>query len=133
MSAAVAYIHSNGVSSRDNLDILLSTTVTRILFKPSSRASAQPIVSGVEFAQSSDGMVFDCASLLSYKTHVSTGPRYQAFVEKEVIVSGGTINTPLLLMLSGIGDKEELTPLGIDTVVNRPAVGKNFQVRNLSI
>ena len=45
---------------------------------------------------------------------------------KEVILSAGVINTPQLLMLSGIGDSAELTSLGIPTRVNLPSVGKNL-------
>ncbi|MBX3581085.1 MAG: choline dehydrogenase [Rhizobiaceae bacterium] len=46
---------------------------------------------------------------------------------KEVLLAGGVINTPQLLMLSGIGDPEELAAHGIQARVNLPAVGKNLQ------
>lgn len=46
---------------------------------------------------------------------------------KEVIVSGGAINSPQLLMLSGIGDADTLSSQGIEPVVNLPAVGQNLQ------
>ena len=45
---------------------------------------------------------------------------------KEVILSAGVFNTPQLLMLSGIGDPDELTSFGIPTRVNLPSVGKNM-------
>ena len=45
---------------------------------------------------------------------------------KEVILSAGAVNTPQLLMLSGIGDPAELASLGIATRVNLPSVGKNL-------
>ncbi|EDO38956.1 predicted protein, partial [Nematostella vectensis] len=47
--------------------------------------------------------------------------------KKEVIISGGAINSPQLLMLSGVGNAEELTRLGIPVVVNLPGVGENLQ------
>ena len=47
----------------------------------------------------------------------------------EVILSGGTFNTPQLLMLSGIGDAQELDKLGIRRRVNLPGVGRNLQDR----
>ena len=47
----------------------------------------------------------------------------------EIILSGGAFNSPQLLMLSGIGDASELAQLGIESVVNRPGVGKNLQDR----
>jgi choline dehydrogenase len=46
---------------------------------------------------------------------------------REVIVATGGINTPKLLMLSGIGDQQELKKHGIKTVFHSPEVGKNFQ------
>ncbi|MEP3046318.1 MAG: GMC family oxidoreductase N-terminal domain-containing protein [Roseibium sp.] len=46
---------------------------------------------------------------------------------KEVILSAGAINSPRLLMLSGIGDAIELARLGIDPVHHLPGVGKNLQ------
>jgi len=47
--------------------------------------------------------------------------------KSEVILCSGGINTPKLLMLSGIGDKAQLKALGIKTLVNSPEVGRNFQ------
>jgi len=46
---------------------------------------------------------------------------------KEVILSGGAINSPQLLMLSGIGISEELAEFGIMCKHNLPGVGKNLQ------
>jgi choline dehydrogenase-like flavoprotein len=43
-----------------------------------------------------------------------------------VILCGGAINTPQLLMLSGIGDAKELQTLGIDVALHRPTVGRNL-------
>ena len=45
---------------------------------------------------------------------------------KEIILSAGVINTPQILMLSGIGDPSDLTSLGITTRVDLPSVGKNM-------
>ncbi|MBK1664405.1 choline dehydrogenase [Rhodospirillum rubrum] len=46
---------------------------------------------------------------------------------REVILSGGAFNSPHLLMLSGIGDPGQLTPLGIDVVAPLKGVGANLQ------
>lgn len=46
---------------------------------------------------------------------------------EEVIVSGGAINSPQLLMLSGIGPADHLESMGIDVVADLPGVGKNLQ------
>ena len=47
--------------------------------------------------------------------------------EREVIVCGGAINSPQLLLLSGIGPADDLARLGIDVVADRPEVGENLQ------
>ena len=43
---------------------------------------------------------------------------------KEIVVSAGAIGTPHLLLLSGIGDSQQLKKFGINTVVDLPAVGQ---------
>ena len=49
------------------------------------------------------------------------------YADREVILSGGSVNSPRLLLLSGIGPADELMPLGIEVVHDLPGVGKNFQ------
>lgn len=51
----------------------------------------------------------------------------EVHARKEVILSGGAVNTPQLLMLSGIGDGEQLRQYGIETVKHLPGVGRNLQ------
>jgi choline dehydrogenase len=45
---------------------------------------------------------------------------------KEVILSSGSLNTPRILLHSGIGDQGDLEPLGIPVLLNNPSVGKNL-------
>src|SRR5499433_3240475 len=45
----------------------------------------------------------------------------------EVVLSAGAIQTPKILMLSGIGDESQLSPFGIETVAHLPGVGRNLQ------
>jgi len=54
------------------------------------------------------------------------GERWKVTARKEIIVSAGVFNTPQLLLLSGIGDPEELESLGITPRVDLPSVGKNM-------
>lgn len=54
------------------------------------------------------------------------GEREEYFASKEIIVSGGTVNTPKILMYSGIGPKKLLKSLDIEVISNLP-VGKNLQ------
>jgi choline dehydrogenase len=55
-----------------------------------------------------------------------------AYAESEVVVAGGTIGSPGLLLSSGIGPAEELRALGIDVVADLPGVGRNLHDHLLS-
>jgi choline dehydrogenase len=50
-----------------------------------------------------------------------------SYVQEEVILCGGAINTPQLLQLSGVGPASLLQSLGIQTVADLPGVGANLQ------
>ncbi len=85
---------------RPNLSVLTHALVTRLTFEGKR-------VTGMEFSY--DG-----------KTHrVGAG--------SEVVLSLGAIQTPKVLMQSGIGDQSELQRLGIPIVQHLPGVGQNFQ------
>jgi choline dehydrogenase len=64
---------------------------------------------------------------------VRDGALYQVRAEREVVLSAGAIQSPKLLLLSGIGDPRELTALGIPVVADLPGVGRNFQDHPLVI
>ena len=55
------------------------------------------------------------------------GPVFSRSATKEVILAAGAVNTPQLLMLSGIGDSAQISQFNIQTIVNLPDVGKNMQ------
>ncbi|XP_061841513.1 choline dehydrogenase, mitochondrial isoform X2 [Nerophis lumbriciformis] len=59
--------------------------------------------------------------------YVQKGETKRVFADKEVILSGGAINSPQLLMLSGVGNADDLEPLGIPVVQHLPGVGSNLQ------
>src|SRR5690606_15603043 len=60
-------------------------------------------------------------------TYRRGGDEHVARAEREVILAGGVINSPQLLMLSGIGEPDELRAQGIPVRVALPAVGRNLQ------
>ncbi|MFB2773234.1 GMC family oxidoreductase [Pelatocladus sp. BLCC-F211] len=60
-------------------------------------------------------------------TYIHNQVRHEIKIAKEIILSAGAINSPQLLMLSGIGDAENLKSLGIPVVINLSGVGKNLQ------
>lgn len=68
-----------------------------------------------------------------YRAHwdpsAEPGVREEAYTSGEVILAGGAFNTPQLLMLSGIGPREDLERHGIDVLVELPGVGRNLQDR----
>ena len=74
------------------------------------------------------------ATRILFKEHRAAGVQYlrhgrltEVAARQGVVVSGGAINSPQLLQLSGIGDATLLRPLGIETVVDSKAVGRNLQ------
>jgi choline dehydrogenase/4-pyridoxate dehydrogenase len=97
-SAATAYLHP--VLGRDNLTVTVNAHVGRIRLA-GSRAV------GVDY--------------------VKDGEHYMVEASREVILCGGTINSPQLLMLSGIGDGDALNALGIPVKTSLPGVGRNLQ------
>jgi len=58
--------------------------------------------------------------------YMREGSSHRVSARREVLLAGGVINTPQLLMLSGIGDSEKLNALGIEPLVSSPDVGMNL-------
>jgi choline dehydrogenase len=59
--------------------------------------------------------------------YVHDGQEREARARREVILCAGTVGSPQLLMLSGIGPAEHLRALGIPVVLDLPGVGGNLQ------
>ncbi|GAB2518838.1 GMC family oxidoreductase [Microbulbifer agarilyticus] len=59
--------------------------------------------------------------------YLKEGGEHEIKAVKEVIVSGGALNSPQVLQLSGIGDREELSRVGVECHHHLPGVGKNLQ------
>ena len=96
-NAARAYVHP--VKNRRNLKVRCRTTATRILFE--GRRAV-----GVEYRR---------------------GKRLEKAYGAEIICCGGAVNSPQLLQLSGVGNADELSQLGIPVVADLPGVGQNLQ------
>jgi choline dehydrogenase len=60
-------------------------------------------------------------------TYIHQGAVHQIHAEKEVILCGGSINSPQILLLSGIGPAEQLRAHEIPVIVDLPGVGQNLQ------
>lgn len=99
-SSSVCYLHPV-MGQRANLEVLLETRVLRIVFDEECRARAVEV-------RRADG------------THETIAAR------REIVTSAGAIETPHLLLLSGVGPADELRALGIDVVCDLPGVGENL-------
>ena len=64
-------------------------------------------------------------------SYIQDEKTYNVTAKQEVILSGGTIESPKVLMLSGIGDKTELATHGIKLITHLPGVGKNLHDHTL--
>lgn len=98
VSAAMGYLTAE-VRRRSNLKILAGQTVKRVLFNGTAAC-------GVEVVEA-DGTI-------------------RSLTARHIVVSAGVMNSPKLLMLSGIGEVSGLKALGIPTVANLPGVGQNL-------
>jgi choline dehydrogenase len=96
-SAAAAFLQP--ILHRPNLTVRTQTHVTRLLLDKTR-------VAGVALERNGNE---------------------QIRVRREVILCGGAINSPQLLMLSGIGPADHLKALGISVIVDLPGVGQNLQ------
>ncbi len=99
LSAARAYLHPI-MGKRRNLTVRTSTFVTGLHVEGRR-------VTGVEIERSGGGT--------------------ETIHAGEVILCGGAINTPQLLLLSGIGPAAELEALGLKVIADRPGVGRHLQ------
>ena len=97
-STAVAYLHP--AMGRSNLHVETRAMTTRIIFQGKKAV-------GVEFEQG--------------------GERRKVMVGREVILAAGSVESPKLLEVSGIGQAALLKELGIEVLLDAPMVGENMQ------
>jgi choline dehydrogenase len=107
-SVASSYLHPTLKTHGDNLAVQTNAYTQRLLFD-SSRSDVAPKAIGVEYLDA------------------TTGESNQIMASKEVIVCAGSIQTPQLLQVSGIGDQIHLESIDVETVCHNPSVGQNLQ------
>ncbi|PWN52124.1 alcohol oxidase [Violaceomyces palustris] len=100
--SAPAYLFPN--APRRNLKVLINALTTKVNLRWSW---AGQVATGV--------------------TVLSNGQTYTINANKEVILSGGSVNNPQILELSGIGNKTILSAAGVKTIIDLPSVGENLQ------
>ena len=96
----VSRAYLNKINGYKNLSIENDTDVSKIIFKEKKAI-------GVKVKKNNNSEIYYC--------------------NKEVILSSGSINSPKILQLSGIGDEKVLNQNGIDIINHLPGVGKNLQ------
>ncbi|XP_025832465.1 neither inactivation nor afterpotential protein G-like isoform X2 [Agrilus planipennis] len=90
--------HLKGALKRPNLHVICSTEVTKVLISNKSAFGIESVSGGL----------------------------IRTYTAKEIILAAGSINSPKLLMLSGVGDKKLLQKLNINVVEDLKGVGKNL-------
>ncbi|KAF8307685.1 alcohol oxidase [Clavulina sp. PMI_390] len=100
--------HQNFATSRDNFDVLVLSTVTRVNLAKTS--------TGGQVAESIDVV----------QTNEENSATFTIRANREVILSAGSLNSPQILMLSGIGIPDVLAKLDIPTIVENNFVGQNL-------
>ena len=101
--AATGYLKPN--LGRRNLKVLTEAHVSKVLLQHDRVHGA--VATGVEF--------------------IHGGLAHQVKADGEVVLSAGVIQTPQILELSGIGDRDVLEKAGVDCTVHNASVGANFQ------
>lgn len=103
-SSAKAFLHPSLIENRPNLHIIKMAHVKQLIVDKSSKQ-----VTGVEFVRLPE------QKMITVK------------MRKEVILSAGAVNTPQILMLSGIGPEHHLKSHKIDVIQSLAGVGQNLQ------
>ncbi|KAM5535291.1 hypothetical protein V8D89_010976 [Ganoderma adspersum] len=105
-STATAYL-TDKVLSRPNLIVATDIMIQKLVFSDIVPPGQPPRVIGVQMNTAQDPQIYCCGA------------------NREVILCAGTVGTPQLLMLSGVGPAEDLQRMGIPVVQHMPAVGRN--------
>lgn len=104
--AAHAYVHSTR-SRHSNLHLKCNTKVDKVIIE--------------------GGRAVGVATIPTKPLDGRNPPRKIFRARKQIIVSSGTMGSPLVLQRSGIGDPEKLRAVGVKPIVDLPGVGRNFQ------
>ena len=108
----------------------MDMTIQRGVRWSAAKAYLRPILyrSNIDTENSvmASGVIFDGSKAVGVE-YQQYGQTKRVYAEKEVILCGGSINSPQLLMLSGIGNADDLKKLDIPIVSHRPGVGQNLQ------
>ncbi|KAF5362669.1 hypothetical protein D9758_009636 [Tetrapyrgos nigripes] len=91
---------------RPNFEVLTNATVTRIIWSSTRYPNSDLVASGVEY--------------------IANNQTFTVNASREVIVSSGTIGTPRIFELSGVGNSTILAKAGLESVLELPTIGENL-------
>jgi len=112
-STATAYLHPALEQHGHILNVETNAMTKRVLFETENRSDGPPRAIGVEYVHGSNPELIQ-----------------RLYANKEVIVCAGSIQSPQLLQVSGIGDRDHLSSIGLseeEILVDNPHVGQNLQ------
>nr|GAT54989.1 alcohol oxidase [Mycena chlorophos] len=121
--SATSYLAPKFIA-RPNLQVLLNARVTRVL--QTSNKDFRTVV----FRDATGTHIFSEPTTYSLPSSL-LGSTFTLTAKKELILSAGAVNTPSILLHSGIGNSTTLTSLGITPLVNLPSVGQNLTDHSL--
>ncbi|KAF4611180.1 hypothetical protein D9613_007287 [Agrocybe pediades] len=93
---------------RKNLHVMFGVTVERVTFNSTADANGNKVASGVQFSTEQGAQVQSVSA------------------NKEVVLAGGAMGTPHLLLVSGVGPKDVLSSAGVNMNVELGGVGQHF-------
>ncbi|GAA5859459.1 hypothetical protein JCM1840_004625 [Sporobolomyces johnsonii] len=110
VTSQTAYINPI-ILSRSNLALLTGVQASKVLWASEKTGSGLVTATGVEFTQ----------------TDSTSASTFTISASQEVILSAGSLQSPQILELSGVGNASFLESFGISSVVDLPGVGENLQ------
>ena len=121
--SAHAYIHSTR-AVHQNLHLQCNTKVDKVILEDGRAVGVRTVPT--------KPLHPSVSSHIPLPYFIDTSPHKQQQsrtfkARKQIIISGGTLSSPLILQRSGIGDPEKLNKAGVKPLVDLPGVGLNFQ------
>ncbi len=110
----IAYRHETGERSKSSSDYIHPLLGTRANLE-------------VRFGARATRLLVEQGRVVGVETRRDDGTVERVMARREVVLCAGAIDTPRLMLLSGIGPGEELRQAGVDVAVDLPGVGRNLQ------
>lgn len=127
-SAAYENLLAPRLTTQKNIIVLFNTLAAKIIIEKNK--TGELIARGVQIIHKPHSYEIDNSAIDIHSNAYKPPLKTILNATKEVILSGGAINTPQLLLLSGIGPKEHLELLNIPVILDRSGVGADLMDHN---